>query len=180
MDKVKLSKTLSYILRHNPEDFDLQLNPDGTVSTDRLLTALRNQQFPDLTYGHLEQVVAEDEKGRFSLLQEGNQIRANYGHSIEGVHPDYEPVVPPEVLYHGAPRRVKDSILAEGLKPMNRNFVHLSSTKEEAEQVGKRRDQQPVILAVEAEKLHAQGQELYRTGKGIYLTKEIAPQYIRG
>ncbi len=180
MDKVKLAKTLSYILRHNPGDFNLELNPDGTVATDRLLAALRKQQFPDLTYQDLEQVVAEDKKGRFSLLQDGKQIRANYGHSIEGVHPDYEPVAPPEFLYHGAPRRVKASILAEGLKPMNRNFVHLSSTKQEAEQVGKRRDQQPVILTVEAEKIHAQGQEFYRTGKGIYLTREIAPQYIRG
>jgi putative RNA 2'-phosphotransferase len=165
-------------LRHNPEEFGLKLNPDGSIKTAELICALQRQRFPKVDYEEIKQVVAADEKGRFSLLAGGEKIRANYGHSIEGIHPDYEPVTPPAQLYHGTSRRVVDSILQEGLKPMNRNFVHLSNTEEEARSVGKRRDRAPVILTVKAGKLSQKGHEFYLTGKGIYLTTFIDPGYI--
>lgn len=43
MDKIKLSKTLSYILRHHPESFDLKLAADASVETDELLNSLKNK-----------------------------------------------------------------------------------------------------------------------------------------
>ena len=125
MNKTKLSKTVSYILRHHPEDFDLKINPDASVETDQLLQALKGK-FKDLTKADLIQLVKNDPKGRFSFLDNRKRIRANYGHSIEGVSPDYQAVKPPEILYHGTTPEVKDKILTVGLKPMGRNYVHLS------------------------------------------------------
>src|SRR6056297_801394 len=100
MNKTKLSKTVSYILRHHPESFNLKLTADASVKTDELLAALE-KKFKDITKADLVQLVKNDPKGRFSFLDNKDRIRANYGHSIEGVNPDYEAHKPPEFLYHG-------------------------------------------------------------------------------
>ncbi|MFW5787372.1 MAG: RNA 2'-phosphotransferase [Halanaerobiales bacterium] len=177
MDKIRLSKTMSYILRHHPEDFNLELNPDGTVRVEKLLEAL-STKFKNITRQDLAEVVEEDEKGRFSFKEGGEKIRANYGHSIGGVDPDYQAVVPPEILYHGTTRKVKDKILKEGLRPMNRNYTHLSETCQEAVKVGQRWDNKPVIFKIKAGKAHADGHEFYRTGEGIYLTDWVPAKYL--
>ncbi len=41
-----LSKRLSYILRHNPDRFNVSLDKEGSTNIDSILEALHN--FPDL------------------------------------------------------------------------------------------------------------------------------------
>ena len=178
MNKTKLSKTMSYILRHHPEDFGLELNIDGTVKVEALIKAL-TQKFNNINFDDIKKIVNQDEKGRFSLLEADKKIRANYGHSVEGIKLDYETVIPPEILYHGTTRKVKNSIINEGLKPMNRKYTHLSQSYEEAVQVGKRRDKYPVIFKVKAKKAYQSGHDYYKTGKGIYLTDWVPPEYLK-
>ena len=177
MNKTQLSKTMSYILRHHPQDFGLELEIDGTVAVPDLVQALQ-QKFDNINKKDIEKVVQEDEKGRFSFLEKGKKIRANYGHSVEGINLDYEPIIPPSILYHGTASRFKNSILKEGLKSMNRRYTHLSETYEEAEKVGKRRDPEPVIFKVEARRTYTEGHDYFKTGKGIYLTDEVPPLYL--
>jgi len=177
MNKIKLSKTVSYILRHHPEDFDLKLNPDASVETDQLLQALKGK-FKDLTKADLIQLVKNDPKGRFSFLEDRKRIRANYGHSIEGVNPDYQAVKPAEFLYHGTTPEVKDKILTAGLKPMGRNYVHLSVGVKEAEKVARRRTNQPLILKIEALRAFRGGQNFYKTAENIYLTDQLSADYL--
>lgn len=177
MNKIKLSKTVSYILRHHPEDFDLKLNPDASVETAELLQALKDK-FKNITKADLVELVENDPKGRFSFLDNQARIRANYGHSIEGVNPDYQAVKPPEILYHGTTPEVKDKILTAGLKPMGRNYVHLSVGIKEAEKVALRRTKQPVIFKIEAIKAHQEGQKFYKTAEDIYLTDELSAEFL--
>ncbi|TDQ04022.1 putative RNA 2'-phosphotransferase [Halanaerobium saccharolyticum] len=177
MNKTKLSKTVSYILRHHPENFDLKLNPDASVKTDQLLQALKGK-FKDITKTDLIQLVKNDSKGRFSFLEDRKRIRANYGHSIEGVNPDYQAVKPPEILYHGTTPEVKDKILTAGLKPMGRNYVHLSVGIKEAEKVALRRTKQPVIFKIEALKAFREGQNFYKTAEDIFLTDRLSADYL--
>lgn len=168
---------MSYILRHHPEDFDLEIKADGSVSVNALLNAL-SKKFPDITLQDIEKIVKGDKKGRFSFLEEGKSIRANYGHSIEGVNPEYKAVKPPEFLYHGTTRKAKDKILKEGLKPMGRNYTHLSINKKEAIKVGKRRDKKPVVFKIKAREAYEDGKDFYKTAKEIYLTDMVPPVYI--
>jgi putative RNA 2'-phosphotransferase len=177
MNKTKLSKTVSYILRHHPEDFDLKLAADASVETDELLGALR-RKFNYISKNDLVQLVQNDPKGRFSFLDNQERIRASYGHSIEEVNPDYQAVKPPEILYHGTRPKVKDKILSSGLKPMGRNYVHLSVGIKEAEKVARRRTSEPVIFKVKALKAHQEGQNFYKTAADIYLTDEIPTKYL--
>lgn len=123
-------------------------------------------------------MVEADPKGRFSFLDEQKRIRANYGHSIEGVNPEYEAVKPPEFLYHGTTPEAKNKILAEGIKPMGRNYVHLSVNIKEAKKVAQRRTNNELIFKIRALKAYQAGQEFYKTAENIYLTDQIAAKYL--
>ncbi len=75
---VKVSKYLSKHLRHQPERLGLTLAPGGWVPVDELLSACANHQFP-LTRAELDEVVARNEKQRFSFDVTGELIRPNQG-----------------------------------------------------------------------------------------------------
>ena len=79
---VKISKYLSKHLRHQPERIGLKLAPGGWVAVDELLAACSKHLFP-ITRADLNQVVASNDKKRFSFDSTGALIRANQGHSVE-------------------------------------------------------------------------------------------------
>ncbi len=72
------------------------------------------------------------------------RIRALYGHSIEAKIRK-ETAVPPLTLsiMVQLPKRPKSS-LRDGLKPMNRQYVHLSTDMDMAAQVGRRKNRTPM------------------------------------
>ena len=172
---VQLSKFLSYVLRHHPESIGLQLDEGGWVRVDVLLAAAQ-QAGKTLDEALLRQVVEQGKKRRFSFSEDGRRIRANYGHSIP-VDLQLEPAEPSEVLYHGTARRFLDSILREGLHRRGRNYVHLSPDEETAVQVGSRHGR-PVVLVVQARRMHQAGHAFYCSPSGIWLTEEVPAQYL--
>lgn len=173
---VRTSKYLSYVLRHNPGALGLEFEPGGWVSVDTLLRRARNHG-RDLDRALLEEAVQSGQKTRFSLSEDGTKIRANYGHSVD-VNLDLEPTAPPRHLYHGTAEHTLESIVDEGVQPQSRQFVHLSSTRDEALRVG-RRHGSPVVLVVSAEQLHESGQAFYRTTDAVWLTRRIPPNFLR-
>lgn len=185
MNRIKLSKTVSYILRHHPEDFGLKMAADGSVELEALVRALRSK-FPKITEDDLIDLAVDDCKGRFDLLANNTRIKANYGHSIENINPNYEAVRPPEELFHGSRPEVREDIWEEGLKPMNRNYVHLSQTEAEAVKVAKRRTDNPIIFRVQALEAYENGIKFYKAGTRnsgqaeveIYLADKISPEYL--
>ena len=133
------SKFLSLILRHKPETIGVQLDPNGWVNIDQLLTAA-NTAGKLLDYDLLLRVVHENDKQRFAISDDGARIRANQGHSVS-VDLQLVPTPPPDMLYHGTVDRFLDSIREKGLVPGTRQHVHLSSDRRTAEIVGGRRRQ---------------------------------------
>lgn len=166
--RVKLSRRMSYLLRHNPAAGNLRLDERGCVDLGELAEAL------GVPEEAVREVVARDPKGRFVI--ERNAIRATYGHSIDVEAPG-EAVQPPAVLYHGTPRRAVEAILREGLRPMGRQMVHLSVTRQEARVVGRRRDTEPAILRIDARAAHDAGIEFRRSGS-VYLAPRVPPEFI--
>lgn len=167
---------MSLLLRHRPETADLELNTAGWASLADLVDAVRRQPgFAWVDEHVVREVVAQSEKQRFAIAGDPPRIRATYGHSIP-VDVEYEPVPsPPPVLYHGTTRRALPKILREGLKSMQRHYVFLTATAEEAAAVGRRRDPQPVILEVDTDSVVDHGYDLYRTPGGLYLTEYVPP-----
>ena len=123
---VSLSKAMSKALRHQPERLGITLAADGSVAVEELIDALnRRGGWPRTLDEHdIMQVVEHGTKQRFAV--EDGRIRARYGHSLP-VAVSYERAEPPAVLYHGTSPASLEHILAEGLLPMGRQVVHLST-----------------------------------------------------
>ncbi len=172
---VRLSKYLAKYLRHAPHEFGLTLQPGGWVPVDDLLTAAREHGFP-ISYDDLVGCVETNDKQRFAFDVSGKLIRANQGHSVD-VDLQLEEREPPETLYHGTVERFLPSILKDGLVRGKRHHVHLSKDVETATKVGARRGK-PVILTVDAGRMHRDGQRFFLSANGVWLTDAVPPGYL--
>jgi putative RNA 2'-phosphotransferase len=172
----KISKYLSYHLRHAPEKLGLKMEVGGWVKIDELLQASHKDQFP-LTLAQLKEVVATNEKQRFSLDETGTKIRANQGHSIK-VDLQLNPVIPPDLLYHGTYAQVIPSILEKGLQKMSRHHVHLSCDVVTAQKVGQRRGK-PVIFEINAQKMSEDGFIFYCSDNQVWLVDHVPSFYLK-
>ncbi|WP_315788162.1 RNA 2'-phosphotransferase [Fischerella sp. JS2] len=173
---IKISKYLSKHLRHQPERIGLKLAPGGWVAVDELLAACQKNQFP-ITRAELNEVVANNDKKRFSFDSTGAFIRANQGHSTD-VDLQLEPVSPPDVLYHGTGHESVDSILQTGLNKMLRHHVHLSADIVTAKTVGARHGK-PVVLIVDAAAMYEAGYIFYCSDNGVWLVDHVPPEYLQ-
>jgi putative RNA 2'-phosphotransferase len=171
-----VSKFLSKYLRHEPEGLGLILEPGGWVGVEDLLAGAARIGFP-ITEDELGQVVTENDKQRFALDETGARIRANQGHSTE-VDLQLQEIDPPDQLFHGTVGKFLDSILAEGLKKMDRHDVHLSKDLPTATKVGERRGK-PVVLVIDTARMAADGYRFRLSENGVWLTDHVPPQYIR-
>lgn len=176
-DLKRISKFLSLHLRHEPEALGLELEPGGWVPVEALLRACEKRRMK-LTPEILAQVVAENDKQRFSFSPDGTRIRANQGHSVE-VDLGLEPVAPPERLYHGTAQATLAPIRESGgLRRMGRHHVHLSPDEETARRVGARHGK-PVVLAVAARRMAEEtGAAFYCSANGVWLVESVPLAYL--
>ncbi len=173
----RLSKVVSHALRHAPEEYGLYLDKDGWVEIDALTSALKTKdsQWETLTKKELMEMVNQSSKVRHEIKDD--KIRALYGHSTE------EKIIkeiktPPEFLYHGTSPEKADVIMNEGLKPMNRHYVHLSIDKVTAKHVGCRKSTNPVIFKIVAKEASSQGIKFYMGNDNIWLADWIPSEFI--
>src|SRR3954447_20496069 len=172
---IRVSKYLAKYLRHAPHELGLTLRPGGWIPVDDLLAAAGRHGFR-ITYDELIECVETNDKKRFSFDETGDLIRANQGHSVE-VDLNLDEKEPPEVLYHGTVERFLASIRAEGLKKGKRHHVHLSKDTDTAQRVGARRGK-PVILVVDAGRMHRDGYRFFLSANGVWLTDAVPPGYL--
>ncbi|MFB0567664.1 MAG: RNA 2'-phosphotransferase [Candidatus Bathyarchaeia archaeon] len=169
--KVKVSKYMSFLLRHNPEN--LKMDRHGFVDLDGLLKRIRKRFRVDKEF--ILEIVEKSNRKRFEIVE--NKIRALYGHTIP-VKLELEEDKAVKVLYHGTTPEAASRILKEGLKPMNRRWVHLSPTIEIATEVGLRRTENPVILEIHVEAARKSGLRFYKATDKVYVCGVIIPEYI--
>lgn len=173
--QITLSKTLSYWLRHKPEKIGLVLEKDGWVSVDELIERAKSEIY--ITLDDLKQVVADNDKQRFSFNDDFTKIKANQGHTTD-VEIKFKKVVPPVVLYHGTVDKFFDSIKKQGLTKQKRHHTHLSKDKNVAISVGSRRGK-PIVLEIDCKKMLADGYEFFLSDNGVYLTDNVPSKYIK-
>ncbi|ASJ01822.1 RNA 2'-phosphotransferase [Thermococcus profundus] len=172
--RTRVSKLMAYILRHSPEEFGLKPDVEGFVSLHGLVTALKTV-YPYVTEEFVREIVENDPKGRYEIR--GARIRARYGHSYP-VSLDHEEDTESRILYHGTPRRNLQSILREGLKPMKRQYVHLSTDRIEALETGMRHGRDVVLLMIDADCLRKKGLKIYKAGKNVRIVENVPQECI--
>lgn len=172
---ISVSKFLSLVLRHQPQQIGISLDDAGWVEISELLEAA-NVSGTKLDVDLLLRVVHENDKQRFAISPDGKFIRANQGHSVP-VDLGLTPTKPPATLYHGTVAKFLDGIRAKGLIAGNRRQVHLSADRQTAEIVGKRRGE-PIILLIDAERMARDANDFFLSQNGVWLTPHVPVEYI--
>ena len=170
-----ISKFLSLVLRHKPEEIGITLDENGWTDVPTLLSKMTTKG-NRITHDQLRHIVVTNNKKRFAFNHDESRIRANQGHSID-VELGYTAKQPPQCLYHGTATRFLDIILKEGLKKMNRHHVHLSADEQTARTVGNRHGK-PVVLLVQAGKMAENGHTFYQSDNGVWLTDHVPVSYL--
>lgn len=173
---VKTSKLFSLILRHQPDVIGITLDENGWANVNELIAKFSKKYFP-INRVLLDEVVANNNKKRFSFNDSGTKIRANQGHSIT-VDVELEEKTPPDILYHGTVEKFLHLIFESGLLKMSRQHVHLSADVETAKNVGSRRGK-PVLLTVDARQAFRDGIKFYLSKNGVWLADHIPVKYLQ-
>jgi len=173
----KLSKVISHALRHEPEKYNIVLDKDGWVNINSLLKGIQENihEYQDLVLDDIFKAVNASRKKRHEI--KNHRIRAIYGHSTE-IEMGYIERAPPDFLYHGTSEDASKIILLEGLKPMQRKYVHLSPNIRTAITVGGRKERSPVVLTIAAEKAYSCGVTFYFGNDDTWLTKFVPSKFI--
>lgn len=175
MNLKRVSKFLSLILRHQPEVIGITLDQHGWAEVDDLLKGIRNQYPIDLTI--LEEIIASDQKGRYSFNDDHTKIRANQGHSLH-VDVELKAAIPPKFLYHGTAQKSVAAITKKGLVGNGRLYVHLSTSIAAAIQVAKRHGK-PCVYQIDCAKMVEAGYQFYLSKNKIWLIEFVPVAYLR-
>ncbi len=174
----KLSRLLSGLLRHFPWEAGLSLDEEGFVSLYELAEAIKHKwkggNYSWVTEEHIFVVAKLDPKGRFEVI--GDRIRARYGHSIH-VDIKYEKTFYPHPLYHGTIEEKLKSIMKEGLKPLRRRYVHLTSNISDAWTRAETRHGTPIVLVIDGRYL-SEKRLLYKASDTVFLAPYVTPEAI--
>lgn len=172
----ELSRTVSHALRHEPWLYELELDEQGWVPVDVLVQALRTERrWSTVTADDVAAMVATSSKQRHEIRD--GRIRALYGHSLPGLIARV-PGVPPEQLFHGTSPAAAAVVLREGLRPMARQYVHLSTDTTMARSVGSRKAATPTLLVVRALDAHEDGVAFYLGNDKVWLADQVPAAYI--
>jgi putative RNA 2'-phosphotransferase len=172
----RLSRFLALVLRHRAYQFDLRVDDEGFVSIPRLLDVIRDQRSLGwVTRDHLEQLVEEQNRTRFEIDEDA--IRATYGHSFRRPI-QYPAVDPPEHLFVGLTRNRASEARTAGLKPFDRQYVHLSITEDEALKIARQHDPHASSITVKANEAARNGIQFHHPTEGIYLAARIPAEYL--
>ncbi|KAJ2369792.1 tRNA 2'-phosphotransferase [Coemansia sp. RSA 2607] len=179
--EVKLSKFLSYILRHGAAKEGMVLRDDGSIL---LSTLMKHKKLQSTTFEQIKHVVDTNEKKRYVLFSDldelGSQswyIRATQGHSIKVKEP---PLVlltadnmPSEVI-HGTTREKVPLIREKGLSRMSRTHIHFASgLYGNKGVVSGMRASANAFIYIDTEKAMQDGIEFYISENNVILSKGL-------
>ncbi|KAG2179806.1 hypothetical protein INT43_003589 [Umbelopsis isabellina] len=140
--RIQLSKTLSYILRHGAVKEKLNMTDDGYILVNDILNRPKLKEY---TFDDVKYVVDTNDKQRFKMQQSADGlwwIRANQGHTLATIKVELQLIKEPlPSCVHGTFSKNWQSIAIksdlvlqlesydtekQGLKRMSRNHIHFA------------------------------------------------------
>lgn len=172
-----IGRIMAGVLRHFPEKLGIMVDGHGWVDISEFVEAVgvSRSGFQWLREHHIEAIALTDPKGRYQI--DGGMIRATYGHTID-IRLDDLPPAEIDEFYYPVTEEEIDIILEGGLNPIDRKNVHLSGSIEKAVEAGRVRTEEPLLLRIDGKKAKADGVQIYRAGKDVYITDRIDAKYI--
>ncbi len=171
-----LSRMLTYMLCHRPDEFGLVLSDDGFVSLKHLLQAL----MPEPGWGfvrrhHLEEVAALIQPPRFEVAE--GRIRGLSPPSASLRRPPGEE--PPPLLYLAISPKAHERVWEQGLKPPEDQELLLAVTPEMAQKLGQRRTPAPVLITIQAQAAAEAGIPFQGYGEGLFLAPALPREFLQ-
>ena len=161
------------MLRHKPEEFDLELDRYGAADISEVVQALNERLGEPIEEEDLLTAVEAGDRVRYNVSN--GRIRALYGHSID-VDPG-EACKPPELLYVGLGSRDAERAERYGLRAGRRRFLHLAKSHDEAHETGRRQARQYAVVTVYALDAWEQGINFYDR-ISLYLSDPIPTEFL--
>lgn len=169
----RITRSLAYMLRHRPDEFGIELDPQGYAELDEVLRALEERLGEPVEEEDVLDAVEGGDRERYEVRD--GRIRAWYGHSI-AVDPG-PPSKPPEVLYLGVASPDAERALRFGLRGGRRRFLHLALSPEDAIETGRRLARDYTVLEIQALDAWEEGVNFYDR-RALYLADPIPTEYI--
>lgn len=177
----KVGVIMAMILRHRPEEHNVNMMPDGSVLISEISEALTRWFHTEISTDDILWQIENDSKGRYGFEERNGKtwVFAYQGHSFEIDH--NMTVVDVEMIqkmgrncFHGTKQKFMESINEKGLIPRSRTFVHLSKDKETAQKVGDRRKgSNTVIIVIDMIKLIELGKTIYLSENNVLLVDSV-------
>jgi putative RNA 2'-phosphotransferase len=176
-DDPSLVGGLAFLLRHGGPARGVTVDPEGWAALQDVVRALRkmNRQLNATTGSAVVSVVRSQESERFEIAQ--GRIRALYGHTLPGVVAA-RPAIPPTRLFHGTAAENEPRIREEGILPMRRGYVHLTSDLGYALQVARACGKSWIVLRLRATDAADSGVEFLTTAGHVWLASAIRPDFL--
>ncbi|KAH9975823.1 KptA family-domain-containing protein [Lactifluus volemus] len=192
--QVRLSKSISWILRHGAKSEGIYMRPDGYVRITDLLASSRLSSYT-LDLAALQSIVENDNKNRFKLFKGPDDaspmdgeiwwIRANQGHSMKTVNLDLKPLLSAAdipMAVHGTNRKAWESISTRGLSKMKRNHIHLAQGIPGDGIISGMRNSSQVLIYIDVQKALDAGITFFLSENGVVLTEGdergfLSPEY---
>lgn len=171
---VKLSKKLSYFLRHAAKKKGLKIDGGGFISVDDLLGL---PEFKGFSIANVQHVVDSNDKQRFSTRTSCDgrlEIRANQGHSFQLEDLELLPITDtsqaPQVIHGTYMRAWNDFISKQGLHKMKRTHIHFAMKEPTDETLisGARQSCQ-VLISIDLEKALNDNYKFFKSANDVIL-----------
>jgi putative RNA 2'-phosphotransferase len=169
---------LQYVLGHHPDEFGLVPDEDGFVSKKELIQALHEEDgWTFVRESHLQPINLEINKFGIEITDKMIRIDPECTKLVLGSRPE---AVPPPLLYFGAGRKAYPSILEHGLVPSRSPWVALYAENDMALRVGQRREREPILLTILAERAYQRGTRFFSLSEKVFLVEKLAPDLFSG
>ncbi|MDG1478973.1 MAG: RNA 2'-phosphotransferase [Myxococcota bacterium] len=170
----RTSKYLSWLLRHGANEAGLSMDKAGWAKTADVRRLAR------LSPQALDEIIATNNKTRLQV--DGDRIRANQGHSMDGTPVTLNALENSWVvwdgstsIWHGTQPALVLSIARAGLLAQSRSHVHLAASVDS--RVGKRAGV-GVLLEIDPARVRAAGLPIFISDNGVILTRRVPPDAI--
>ncbi len=171
-----LKRYIIYILGKRPDEFGLVPDRYGFIKIKELLQALHEEKgFRFVRGSHINELIMSDENGIFEIKE--NKIRTTqteWKFDFESYALDL-----PKILYTCIRRRALFSVMQKGIVSSSDSYIILSSKKDMALRLGKRKDGSPILLEIKIYEAINNGVHFFRFGD-LYLSNWIPSDCIIG
>lgn len=167
LDPVRLSKTLTFLLRHKPEAGQLTPDEEGWVPIEDLARAAGRLMRRKVLREDLEGMLEAARVKRFEIEGDTMRVRADRRAKPK--------VTPPDILYHATSQELIDEARAAGHLKLSGRPLHLSADEAQAWRVAHRRDGPPRVLYVDTSRARRHGVRFFQNRRTGLFTAERIP-----